>query len=454
MFNLLTDKLTHAFKKLRGQSRLSESNVQQALKEVRQALLEADTALPVIQDFLADVKEKALGNEVDKKLNPSQAMLKIVNASLKEILGHDRQTLNYKAQPPIVILLTGLQGSGKTTTAGKLAHIIKTEDKKSVMLASCDIYRPAAIEQLAVLANQIEVPFFETPSQNPLAIAKEALEHAKRQFIDVLIVDTAGRLHVDEAMMSEIKSLHVTLNPTETLFIVDGMTGQDAVNTAKAFHDAIPLTGIIPTKMDGDTRGGAILSVKKITGVPIKYIGIGEKIDGIEPFHPERIASRILGMGDVLTLIEEVEKKTDSKKTKALADNLKKGKTFTLNDFREQLLQMQNMGNLSSLIKKLPGVNQISPQMLNQVGDKSLKHTLALINSMTPFERQRPHLIIGSRKRRIANGAGLKIQDVNKLLSQFEKMQKMMKKFAQPGGIQKMMRGLGGLTGMGDFFGK
>ncbi|CAM2751055.1 signal recognition particle protein Ffh [Legionella steigerwaltii] len=450
MFETLTERLTRTFKNLRGQGRLTEENVQHALREVRLSLLEADVALPVIKEFIEQVKQKALGQEVLTELNPDQAFVKIVHDELIHIMGDERAELNFKTQPPAVFLMAGLQGSGKTTSTAKLARYLKESENKKVMVASVDVYRPAAIQQLKVLADQIGVAFFPAEAnEQPLTIAKKALDTAKKQYMDVLLIDTAGRLHIDADMMAEIKGLHKEIHPIETLFVVDSMTGQDAANTAKAFHEALPLTGVILTKTDGDARGGAALSVKQITGQPIKFIGSGEKVDALEPFHPERIASRILGMGDILTLIEEVERKADKQASEKLAKKLKKGKGFDLEDFKQQLLQMNNMGGISGMMSKLPGVGQMMPQQaMKQVSDKAMAQTIAIINSMTPKERRIPKLIVGSRKKRIALGSGTQIQDVNKLLKQFEQMQKMMKKFTKPGGMQKMMRGLGGMAGL------
>lgn len=450
MFETLTERLTRTFKNLRGQGRLTEENVQHALREVRLSLLEADVALPVIKEFIEQVKQKALGQEVLTNLNPDQAFIKIVHDELIHVMGNERAQLNLKTQPPAVYLMAGLQGSGKTTSTAKLARYLKESEHKKVMVVSVDIYRPAAIQQLKVLAEQIGVTFFPADlNEQPLSIAKKALESAKKQYIDVLLIDTAGRLHINADMMNEIKVLHQTIHPDETLFVVDSMTGQDAANTAKAFHEILPLTGIILTKTDGDARGGAALSVKQITGQPIKFIGSGEKVDALEPFHPERMASRILGMGDILTLIEEVERKADKQASEKLAKKLKKGKSFDLEDFKQQLLQMNNMGGITGMISKLPGVSQMMPQhAMKQIGDKAMAQTIAIINSMTPKERRIPKLIMGSRKKRIALGSGTQIQDVNKLLKQFEQMQKMMKKFTKPGGMQKMMRGLGGMPGL------
>ncbi len=449
MFDNLTERLTRTFKNLRGQGRLSEDNIQQALREVRLSLIEADVALPVIKDFIDHVKEKALGQEVLSQLNPDQAFIKIVNDELIHIMGDERAPLDFKTQPPAIFLMAGLQGSGKTTSAAKLARYLKETENKKVMLASVDVYRPAAIQQLQVLAEQVGAEFFPSESnEKPLAIAQKAIDSAKKHYMDVLIIDTAGRLHIDSDMMDEIKALHHAIKPIETLFVVDSMTGQDAANTAKAFNDALPLTGVILTKTDGDARGGAALSVRQITGKPIKFIGSGEKIEALEPFHPERVASRILGMGDLLTLIEEVERKADKQASDKLAKKLKKGKSFDLEDFKQQLIQMNSMGGLTGMMTKLPGMSQIPQNALNQTNDKTLGQTIAIINSMTPKERRVPKIIVGSRKKRIAVGSGTQIQDVNRLLKQFEQMQKMMKKFTKPGGMQKMMRGLGGMTGL------
>lgn len=449
MFDNLTERLTRTFKNLRGQGRLSEDNIQHALREVRLSLIEADVALPVIKAFIEQVKEKALGQEVLTSLNADQAFIKIVNDELIQIIGAERAELDFKTQPPAVFLMAGLQGSGKTTSTAKLARYLKETENKKVMLVSVDVYRPAAIQQLKVLAEQVGAVFFPSEAnEQPIAIAQKALESAKKQFIDVLIVDTAGRMHIDADMMAEIKGVHAAIKPIETLFVVDSMTGQDAANTAKAFNDALPLTGVILTKTDGDARGGAALSVKHITGQPIKFIGSGEKVEALEPFHPERIASRILGMGDILTLIEEVERKADKQASEKLAKKLKKGKSFDLEDFKQQLLQMNNMGGVAGMMSKLPGIGNLPQQAIQQVNDKSMKQTIAIINSMTAKEKRVPKIIVGSRKKRIAQGSGTQIQDVNRLLKQFEQMQKMMKKFTKPGGMQKMMRGLGGMAGL------
>ena len=449
MFENLTERLTRTFKNLSGQGRLTEDNMQQALREVRLSLLEADVALPVVKEFIEHIKQKALGQEVMTSLKPDQALVKIVHDELIHVMGDTRAELNLKTQPPAVFLLAGLQGSGKTTSAAKFARYLKETEKKKVMLVSVDIYRPAAIQQLKLLATELDVAFFPAESTDaPLTIVRNALDSAKKQYMDIVIIDTAGRLHVDVDMMAEIKALHQAANPVETLFVVDSMTGQDAANTAKAFHEALPLTGVILTKTDGDARGGAALSVRHITGQPIKFMGSGEKIDALEPFHPERVASRILGMGDILTLIEDVERKTDKAASEKLAKKLKKGNGFDLDDFKQQLIQMSNMGGISGMMSKLPGMGQLPQKAMGQVNDKVLAQTIAIINSMTMKERRIPKIIIGSRKRRIAMGSGTQIQDVNRLLKQYNQMQKMMKKFTKPGGMKQMMRGMGGMAGM------
>lgn len=455
MFENLTERLTRTFKSLSGQSRLTEDNIQQALREIRVSLLEADVALPVIKDFLEKVKQNALGQEVALNLKSDQAFIKIVNDELIELLGSERETLDFKTQPPAVILMAGLQGSGKTTSTAKLARYLTESEKKKVMVVSVDVYRPAAIHQLNLLATELDIAYYPSdPQEKPLTIAQKALESAKKQFMDVIIFDTAGRLHIDSEMMAEIQALHHAIKPIETLFVVDSMTGQDAANSAKAFHDALPLTGVILTKADGDARGGAALSVKFITGQPIKFIGTGEKIDALEPFHPERVASRILGMGDILSLIEEVERKTDKAASEKLAKKIKKGKSFDLDDYKQQLIQMTSMGGISSLLNKLPGMGQLPTQAMEQISDKSLVQTIAIINSMTLKERRVPKIIVGSRKRRIAMGSGTEIQDVNRLLKQFEKMQKMLKKVSKPGGIKQMMRGMKGIQGLSELLPK
>ncbi len=444
MFENLTDRLNKTLKNLRGQGRLTEENISQSMREVRMALLEADVALPVVKAFVDKVKERALGQEVATSLTPGQALIKIVQAELEAIMGEASESLDLRAQPPAVILMAGLQGAGKTTSVGKLARFLKERESKKVMVASADVYRPAAIQQLKILADEVGAEFFPSEgSQKPVDIAAAALDQAKRQFMDVLILDTAGRLHVDEEMMGEIKLLHGAIQPVETLFVVDAMTGQDAANTAKAFDEALPLTGVVLTKADGDARGGAALSVRHITGKPIKFLGMGEKSDALEPFHPDRIASRILGMGDTLTLIEELERKVDKKKADKLAKKFHKGKGFDLEDFRDQLQQMQGMGGVASLLDKLPGMANVSDKVKSQVNDKDFSRMEAMINSMTPKERRYPDLIKGSRKRRITQGSGTTVQDLNKLLKQFKQMQRMMKKM-KGGKMAKMAQAMQG----------
>ncbi|MCC4831202.1 signal recognition particle protein [Shewanella sp. 1_MG-2023] len=447
MFENLTDRLSRTLKNISGRGRLTEDNIKETLREVRMALLEADVALPVVRQFVNSVKERAVGQEVSKSLSPGQAFIKIVQNELEKAMGEANEALDLASQPPAVLMMAGLQGAGKTTSVAKLAKFLREREKKSVLVVSADVYRPAAIKQLETLAAEVEVDFFPSDvSQKPIDIATAAIAHAKLKFIDVVIVDTAGRLHVDEAMMDEIKDLHAAVTPVETLFVVDAMTGQDAANTAKSFNEALPLTGVILTKVDGDARGGAALSIRNITGKPIKFLGVGEKTDALEPFHPERIASRILGMGDVLSLIEEVERGVDKDKAMKLASKVKSGGGFDLEDFREQLQQMKNMGGMMGMIEKLPGVGQLPPEALAQVQDGKMTNQMeAIINSMTPGERQRPDIIKGSRKRRIALGSGTQIQDVNRLLKQFTQMQKMMKKMSGKGGMKKMMRGMGGM---------
>ena len=444
MFDNLSDRLAKTFKAMKGQGRLTESNIKDALRDVRRALLEADVALPVIKSFITRVQDRALGQEVSMALNPGQAFIKIVREQLTETMGQQMEPLSFKVEPPAVIMMAGLQGAGKTTTAAKLAKWLTEREKKKVMLVSADIYRPAAIKQLETLANQINVKFSPSnANEDPVAIVERARMEARKQFADVLIVDTAGRMHVDDAMMAEIKALHQAVEPIETLFVVDAMTGQDAANTAKAFHDALPLTGVVLTKADGDARGGAALSIREITGKPIKFIGMGEKVDGLEPFHPDRMAGRILGMGDVLSLIEEAESKIDQKQAQAFASKLQKTGQFDLEDFRQQLQQIQNMGGIGGLMGKLPGMGQVKNQLQDGVAEKEFKRLEAIINSMTSQERAHPALLKGSRKKRIAAGSGMQVQDVNKLLKQFEQMQKMMKKMSK-GGMKNMMRGMAG----------
>jgi signal recognition particle subunit SRP54 len=444
MFENLTGRLEATLKRLRGEARLTESNISDALREVRMALLEADVALPVVKQFIEDVRARAVGQEVLTSLTPGQAVIKVVYDALVVLMGAHNERLNLAVRPPAVVLMAGLQGSGKTTSTAKLARHLREREKKSVLLVSVDVYRPAAIEQLQRLAQQVGVNFFPSrPDQPPLDIARAALEQARVSAADVLIVDTAGRLHVDAAMMDEIRALHAALDPVETLFVVDSMTGQDAVNTAKAFNDALPLSGVILTKTDGDARGGAALSVRAVTGKPIKFLGVGEKTDALEPFHPERLASRILGMGDVLSLVEQAQRTVDQDKAQQLAKKISKGTGFDLDDFREQMQQMEKMGGIASLMDKLPGMGQAPDAAQLQQGEKQMKRMVAIINSMTPDERRKPDIIRGSRKRRIAAGSGTQVQDVNRLLKQFGEMQGMMKRMGK-GGMQKMLRGLKG----------
>jgi signal recognition particle subunit SRP54 len=445
MFENLSDRLSKTLKNISGRGRLTEDNIKDTLREVRMALLEADVALPVVRDFVANVKERSVGLEVSKSLSPGQEFLKIVRKALEEAMGEANEELALNTQPPAVVLMAGLQGAGKTTSVAKLAKFLKERKKKKVLVVSADIYRPAAIKQLQMLAQDVGVEFFPSDlSQQPVAIVNAAIAHARTRMFDVLLVDTAGRLHVDSDMMNEIKALHAAVKPIETLFVVDAMTGQDAANTAKAFNEALPLTGVILTKVDGDARGGAALSIRHITGKPIKFLGTGEKTDGLEPFHPDRIASRILGMGDVLSLIEDLEQKVDKEKAAKMAQKMMKGKGFSLEDFREQLVQMRGMGGMMSMMDKLPGMKNLPAGAAGQLDDKQFVRMEAIINSMTPKERNYPDLLKGSRKKRIAAGSGCQVQDINKLLKQFMQMQKMMKQMSGKGGMMKMMRGMGG----------
>ena len=443
MLENLTERLSRIAKTIRGEARLTESNVQEALREVRLALLEADVALPVVRDFIARVREAALGEQVIGSLSPGQALVGVVHRELAATMGGENTALDLAVTPPAVVLFAGLQGSGKTTTAAKLAKLLVTEQKKKPLLVSCDVYRPAAIEQLQTLARRIGVDFFPSDArQKPLAIALAALDYAKKHYHDVLLVDTAGRLAIDEPMMREIAELHAALKPVETLFVVDAMQGQDSVNVAKAFGEALPLTGIVLTKLDGDARDGAALSVRQVTGKPIKFAGVSEKPDGLEPFHPGRMASRILGMGDVLSLVEEAKKNVDLEEAKKLAEKVKKGKGFDLDDFRQQIGQMRKMGGMASLIDKLPA--QFAGGLQSpQLEEKHLRRVEGIICSMTRAERARPEIIKASRKRRIAAGAGVPVQEVNRLLAQFEQMQKMMK-MMKGGNLARMMRGMKG----------
>ncbi|NII10204.1 signal recognition particle protein [Oleiagrimonas sp. C23AA] len=456
MFESLSQRLSGTVQRLRGRGRLTEENIQESLREVRIALLEADVALPVVQALIARVKERAVGQEVLTSLSPGQALVKVVSDELTAVMGEANEQLNLATQPPAIVLMAGLQGAGKTTTVAKLARLLKERQKKKVMVVSCDVYRPNAIDQLQTLAGQVGVNFFPSQAgQDPVAIARAAVEAARRELCDVLIVDTAGRLHVDEKMMEEIKALHQAISPIETLFTVDAMTGQDAATTAKAFAEALPLTGVVLTKTDGDARGGAALSVRHITGKPIKFLGAGEKTDALEPFHPDRVAQRILGMGDVLSLVEEVERKVDRDKAQKLAKKVVKGKRFDLNDMREQLEQMVNMGGLAGLMDKLPGVSGLPDAVKSKVNDGEVRRMIAIINSMTKQERRHPDLLKGSRKARVARGSGTQPADVNRLLKQHMQMSKMMSKLGKGGGkgLMRQMRGaMKGMGGMGGGF--
>ena len=442
MLDNLSTRLVGVVKTLRGQARITEANVQDTLRQVRLALLEADVALPVVKDFIEAIKVKALGQEVLTSLSPGQALIGIVHDELTRLMGGEHADLDLAATPPAVILMAGLQGSGKTTTSGKLALLLKGRKKKT-LLASCDVYRPAAIEQLRQLGQQLDISFFDAGNERePVAIARAAQDFARKQFFDVLIVDTAGRLAIDEVMMAEIRALHTALKPVETLFVVDAMQGQDAINVARAFNEALPLTGVVLTKLDGDSRGGAALSVRQVTGKPLKFIGVGEKPTGLEAFHPERMASRILGMGDVLTLIEQAHASVDHNEALKLADKVKKGKDFDLEDFKSQIQQMRKMGGLSALMDKLPGAAQMAVPA--GADEKSINRIEGIINSMTPLERRKPEILKASRKRRIAAGAGVQVQEINKLLNQFEQAQKMMKMMSKSG-MGKIMRGMKGM---------
>jgi len=444
MFENLSERLSLSLKKISGKASLSESNIQETLREVRVALLEADVALPVVKDFIELVKQRAVGTEVSSSLDPGQQFLKIVQAELESIMGEKNESLSLNAQPPAVILMAGLQGAGKTTSVAKLSRYLSEREKKKVMVVSADVYRPAAIEQLKTLSSEVGAEFFpSTPDQKPTQIVSDAIAAAKTQFADVLIVDTAGRLAIDEPMMDEIKQIHKVANPIETLFVIDAMIGQDSVNTAKAFNEALPLTGVILTKVDGDARGGAALSVRHVTGKPIKFLGVGEKTDALEPFHPERIASRILGMGDVLSLIEDVERKVDKKKAEKFAKKVAKGKRFDLEDLREQLQQMKQLGGMESMMDKLPGMGNMGQMTQQKDMTGQFSKMEYIIDSMTPKERSNPDILNGSRKRRITQGSGTTIQDLNRLLKQHKQMGKMMKKMKGKG-MQNMMRGLGG----------
>lgn len=446
MLDNLTQRLTKAVKTIRGQARLTENNISDMLREVRMALLEADVALAVVKEFTARIKEKAVGQEVIGSLTPGQALVGVVHRELTELMGGSNSSLNFATQPPAILLMAGLQGAGKTTTTAKLGKWLKERHKKKILAVSCDVYRPAAIEQLKAVSAQAGIDFFPSEiGQKPQDIAAAAVDYARKHYYDVLFVDTAGRLAIDAAMMEEIQQLHHLLKPIETLFVVDAMLGQDAVNTAKAFSEALPLTGVILTKLDGDARGGAALSVRHITGKPIKFSGIGEKLTGLEEFHPERMASRILGMGDILGLVEEAQRSLDQEKAQAFAQKMKSGKGFDLNDFKEQISQMRKMGGISSLLEKLPSqFAQAAQQAGGAVEDKAIRRIEGIINSMTLLERSKPELLKASRKRRIAAGAGVSVQEVNRLLNQFEQTQKVMKQFSK-GGMQKMLRNMKGM---------
>ena len=449
MFESLSDRLSQSLKQITGKARLTDDNIAEALRDVRMALLEADVALSVVKDFVEQVRTKALGQQVTAALNPGEAFIKIVHEELVHIMGDANDALNLATKPPAVILMAGLQGAGKTTTVAKLARLLKEREKKKVAVVSADVYRPAAIAQLETLAGEVGATFIPSSAEEkPVDIAQRALKEADNQLADVLILDTAGRLAIDTEMMAEIQALHQTIKPIETLFVVDAMTGQDAANTAKAFNDTLPLTGIVLAKTDGDARGGAALSVRAITGKPIKFMGVGEKTDGLEPFYPDRLASRILGMGDVLSLIEEAERKVDKDKAQRLAQKMQSGRKFDLEDFRDQLQQMDNMGGVTGMLDKLPGMGQLPTAAKAQVSDGQFKRMGVIIDSMTVKERRFPDLINGSRKKRIADGSGSQIADVNRLLKQHKQMQKMMKKVSKKGGMQRMMRGMQGMPGM------
>lgn len=445
MFNNLTKRLSDTVGKLRGQTRLTDDNIKEALREVRMALLEADVSLPVVKAFIERIRVGAVGKQVVDNITPGQALIKVVQDELVHLMGDVNEDLQLNAQPPAIILVAGLQGAGKTTTIAKLSKRLLAQDKKKISVVSCDIYRPAAIKQLQTLAEQVGVNFIPSDSsQSALHIAENAIQQAQYNHDDVLFIDTAGRLHVDGEMMTEIQQLHAAVNPVETLFVVDSMSGQDAALSAQAFNDALPLTGVILTKTDGDARGGAALSVREITGKPIKFLGTGEKIDGLEPFHPDRVASRILGMGDVVSLVEQAQQQVDQKQADKLAKKLKSGKGFSLNDLRAQLTQMQNMGGINSMLEKLPGTGGMADAMKSQANDKSITHMVAIIDSMTAKERRYPDLIKASRKQRIAAGSGMQVQDVNRLLKQHTQMSKMMKKFSKKGGMKNFMRSMQG----------
>tara|TARA_B100000686_G_scaffold355195_1_gene470897 strand:+ start:10856 stop:12217 length:1362 start_codon:yes stop_codon:yes gene_type:complete len=450
MFKELGDQLKHTFDDLRGRGRLNEDHVNKALRDVRVALLEADVGLPVVKVFIDRVKSRSVGEEVMRSLTPGQAVVKIVYDELVALMGERNDALNLSTRPPAVILIAGLQGAGKTTTVGKLARYLYTNQSKRVLVTSTDIYRPAAADQLQKLAKEVGVDYCSYASKDPIAIANHGLEESRLRGSDVLLIDTAGRLHVDSQMMSEISQIYEAINPVETLFVVDSMTGQDAINSAKVFNQQLDLTGIILTKIDGDSRGGAALSIRHETGCPIKFVGTGEAMDALDAFHPDRIASRILGMGDVLSLVEEVERKVDREKAEKIAKKIRKGKSFDLNDFRDQLEQMNSMGGLAGMIDKLPGIGNIPQAAVDQASQMQTIPLIAIIDSMTTQERRHPALIKGSRKRRIASGSGRQVQEVNRLLKQFTQLQKVMKKTKNKKGMMQMMDQLkgGGFSGL------
>ena len=452
MFDQLSDRLKNTFRNLRGRGRLSESNIADAMREVRIALLEADVSLEVTRSFIDKVKTRALGREVLDSLSPGQAVIAVVRQELISLMGEANDELNLAAQPPVVILVVGLQGVGKTTTVGKLANLLKQRHRKNVLVASTDLYRPAAVEQLRLLSIAVDARFFAGgETRNPVEIATGALAEARKTAADVVLIDTAGRLHVEDDMMAEIQQIHAAVNPLETLYVADSMSGQDAVNSARVFDQALSFTGVVLTKTDGDARGGAALSIRQVTGKPIKFIGIGEGMDALEPFHPDRVASRILGMGDVLSLVEEAERKVDRDKAGKMAAKLAKGRAFDLEDFRDQLMQMEQMGGIGRMMEKLPGMDRVAQKTPNQLDHKQSARTIAIINSMTPNERRFPAVLRGSRKKRIANGSGVAVQEVNRLLKQFMQMQKMMKKMNKKGGVKRMMEQMqrGGFPGAG-----
>lgn len=454
MFENLTSRITQTIRSITGKSKLSEDNVKEAVREVRMALLEADVALPVVREFCNNVKERAIGTEVNAALNPTQQFLLVVREELTKIMGETCESLDLRAQPPAIVLMAGLQGAGKTTTVAKLAKFLKEKEKKKVMTVSCDVYRPAAIKQLETLSKEVGAEFFpSSSSEKPADIALKAIAAAKLGYFDVLLIDTAGRLHVDAEMMEEIKELHKVTNPVETLFVVDAMTGQDAANTAAAFGEALPLTGVILTKTDGDARGGAALSVRHITGKPVKFIGTGEKIDGLSQFYPDRIAGRILGMGDVFGLIDDLQATADKEQTEKIAKKLKKGKAFDMEDYLEILRQMKNMGGVASIMDKLPGLGQLPDEVKGQVSDDHFRHIEAMILSMTPKERQNPDILKSSRKKRIAMGSGVEVHDLNVMLKQFAQQQQIMKLMSSKGGMRKLMGGLAKMSGLASKFG-